>query len=170
MQNNLVELWGLLHWLYPALFTPPTQRRFAESFSLARGTYDHAFLGATERLLGKIMLRRTKDTVSIAVPPREEHTLFVPMSEAQRFWTFRMLTKLETVDLQDIFTIKLEEEKENAGRKEVQAIIAAHNAQAEGAQTGGTSAYCYSSVTYCAYTRRRVEAAYEPVAAAAQDL
>ncbi|EKM52129.1 uncharacterized protein PHACADRAFT_262623, partial [Phanerochaete carnosa HHB-10118-sp] len=56
------------------------------------------------------------------------------MTEAQRFWTYRLLTRLDTVDLQEIFTAELQEEKENEGRREVQAIIAAQNERAKGGQ------------------------------------
>lgn len=49
------------------------------------------------------MLRRTKATVDIAVPPRDELTLFLPMSEAQRFWTYRLLTRLDSGELEAIF-------------------------------------------------------------------
>jgi SWI/SNF-related matrix-associated actin-dependent regulator of chromatin subfamily A member 5 len=72
------------------------------------------------------MLRRTKATVEISVPPREEHTVFVPLTEAQRFWTLRLLTRLDTVDLKQIFTedltkdgTKAEEDEMDEGRKEV---------------------------------------------------
>lgn len=138
VQNNLVELWGLLHWLYPLIFVSATERLFREAFSLEKGSYSLPFLKATEKLLSTIMLRRTKDTVDIAVPPREELTVFLPMTEAQRFWTYRLLTRLDTVDLQDIFTAELLEEKENEGRKEVQAIIAAQNEKTKGTQTNST--------------------------------
>lgn len=133
MQNNLVELWGLLHWLYPAVFVPASERLFKESFNLEKGTYSLPFLAATEKLLSTIMLRRTKDTVEIQVPPREELTVFLPMSEAQRFWTYRLLTRLDTVDLAEIFTSE-EDEKENEGRMEMKAYLAAQNAQGKSGQ------------------------------------
>lgn len=125
VQNNLVELWGLLHWLYPAVFTAATEQAFKQSFDLTKGSYSIPFLAATEKLLSKVMLRRTKDTVVIQVPPREEHTLFIPMSEAQRFWTYRLLTKLDTMDLEEIFHSKLSDDKENEGRQAVKAHLTA---------------------------------------------
>ncbi|GJE91583.1 hypothetical protein PsYK624_077330 [Phanerochaete sordida] len=135
VQNNLVELWGLLHWLYPSIFVPATERLFREAFSLEKGAYSLPFLKATEQLLSTIMLRRTKDSVDIAVPPREELTVFLPMAEAQRFWTYRLLTRLDSVDLQEIFTADMQEEKENEGRREVQAMIAAQNEKAKAGQS-----------------------------------
>ncbi len=105
VQNNLVELWGLLHFLYPTLFTPPTLSPFREAFNLAQGTYALPFLHATEKLLNKIMLRRTKESVGgeVCVPPREEVTVFVPMAEAQRAWVLRLLGGMEVGDLEGIF-------------------------------------------------------------------
>jgi len=51
------------------------------------------------------MLRRTKAVVAgDEVPPREELTVFIPLTETQRFWTYRLLTKMDTPDLLKIFT------------------------------------------------------------------
>lgn len=60
-------------------------------------------LNAAKALLGTIMLRRTKATVEMSVPPREELTVFVPMTEAQRFWTYRLLTRMDTPDFKQVF-------------------------------------------------------------------
>ena len=124
MQNNLVELWGLLHWLYPAVFTSASERIFRESFSLSKGTYSLPILKVAQELLKVIMMRRTKDSVEICVPPREELTVFIPMTEAQRFWTYRLLTRMDTLDLQEIFTSKLEDRPEDDGRRQVREQIA----------------------------------------------
>jgi SWI/SNF-related matrix-associated actin-dependent regulator of chromatin subfamily A member 5 len=133
VQNNLVELWGLLHWLYPSVFVSATERLFKEAFNLDKGTYSLPFLSAAKKLLAAVMLRRTKDTVEIQVPPREETTIFLPMVEAQRFWTYRLLTRLDTLDLTEIFGANTEDDKENAGRKEIKAHLAA---QLEQGKTG----------------------------------
>ena len=124
VQNNLVELWGLLHWLYPTVFTSASERIFRESFNLSKGTYSIPILKAAQELLKVIMMRRTKDSVEINVPPREELTVFIPMTEAQRFWTYRLLTRMDTLELQEIFTNKLEEGLEGDGRREVREQIA----------------------------------------------
>ncbi|KAH7927010.1 hypothetical protein BV22DRAFT_1007877 [Leucogyrophana mollusca] len=126
VQNNLVELWGLLHWLYPTVFTPPSERLFHESFDLSRGSYSIPFLKAAQELLAVVMIRRTKSSVEINVPPREELTLFLPMTEAQRFWTYRLLTRMDTLDLQDIFAegVNQGEGKLDEGRREVLSHIA----------------------------------------------
>lgn len=96
VQNNLSELWSLLRWLFPNVFTPPTQKAFQAAsvvasaisvwlwlpipcigrFDLARGSYNQDFLKAAMKLLDLVMLRRTKESVhkSITIPPREEIT------------------------------------------------------------------------------------------------
>ncbi|EPQ55573.1 hypothetical protein GLOTRDRAFT_121142, partial [Gloeophyllum trabeum ATCC 11539] len=103
IHNNLLELWSLLHWLYPNLFTAASERLFKDSFDLTRGLYNLPFLTAAQNLLSTIMIRRTKASVEISVPPREELTVFLPLTEAQRFWTYRLLTRMDAVDLQQIF-------------------------------------------------------------------
>ncbi|KAM6491144.1 SNF2 family N-terminal domain containing protein [Amanita muscaria] len=127
VQNNLVELWALLHWLYPNVFTPASERPFKDSFDLNKGAYDISFLNAAKDLVSKIMLRRTKSTVEINVPPREEMTVFVPLTEAQRFWTYRMLTRMDTAELEEIFEegakIQVEDETTHEGRQEVLSIL-----------------------------------------------
>lgn len=72
------------------------------------------------------MLRRTKTSVEVTVPPREELTVFIPLTEAQRFWTYRLLTRMDTVDLKSIFTSKIEADSDDTidhGRQQVQAIL-----------------------------------------------
>ncbi|KAJ7194037.1 SNF2 family N-terminal domain-containing protein [Mycena pura] len=108
IQNNLIEVWGLLHWLFPQIFTQKTRALFASSFDLAAGTYALPVLDAVRALLGAIQLRRTKGSLTASgalggVPPRKEWTVFIPLTEAQRFWTYRLLTLLDKVDLELIF-------------------------------------------------------------------
>jgi SWI/SNF-related matrix-associated actin-dependent regulator of chromatin subfamily A member 5 len=106
VHNNLLELWSLMHFLLPAVFTPTTQSLFSSAFDLTRGRYEPAFLSAAQKLLSVLMLRRTKASASVAigVPPREETTVFVPLSEAQRFWYYRLLTRMDAGDLDSVFT------------------------------------------------------------------
>lgn len=122
VQNNLVELWGLLHWLYPTVFTDASERQFKESFDISKGSYALPFLNASREFLGTIMLRRTKAVVEGEVPPKEELTVFIPLTEAQRFWTYRLLTRMDTPHLKMIFEhgVKKEDRKEvSDGRREV---------------------------------------------------
>lgn len=72
------------------------------------------------------MLRRTKASVEMTVPPREELTVFIPLTEAQRFWTYRLLTRVDTMDLKSIFTSKIEADSDDVidhGRRQVQEIL-----------------------------------------------
>ncbi|KAJ7110364.1 P-loop containing nucleoside triphosphate hydrolase protein [Mycena crocata] len=128
IQNNLTELWGLLHWLYPHIFTQTTRTLFAASFDLGAGTYALPVIDAVRALLAAIQLRRTKDTLTesgalAGVPPREEWTIFIPFTEAQRFWTYRMLTRLEQVDLQALFPPQKDDGTIDEGRREVLKLL-----------------------------------------------
>ncbi|OCH88895.1 hypothetical protein OBBRIDRAFT_733561 [Obba rivulosa] len=125
VQNNLVELWGILHFLYPTIFTSASSFLFRSSFDLTRGTYDLRFIQAAEALLAKVMLRRTKAAVEMSVPPREELTVFVPMTEAQRFWTYRLLTRMDALDLESIFEKDIGQVGEDEGRREVKRMLEA---------------------------------------------
>ena len=79
VHNDLKELWSLLHFLYPSIFTPTTQHVFEDSFDLSRGLYEASFTVACRQLLDLIMLRRTHADPGVAeensVPKREEVTI-----------------------------------------------------------------------------------------------
>jgi len=112
--------------LYPNVFTAATQNIFQESFDLSKGSYSLPFLTAAKKLLEKIMLRRTKAGVEMSVPPKEELTVFIPLTEAQRFWTYRLLTRMDTIELKSIFTSKIEADTDDVidhGRRQVQEIL-----------------------------------------------
>ncbi|EJD52789.1 hypothetical protein AURDEDRAFT_98285 [Auricularia subglabra TFB-10046 SS5] len=79
VQNKLLELWGLLHWLHPLVFTDATAARFDQAFQLSRGQYNLGMIEAAQKFLQIIMLRRTKADVELTVPPKEERTVFLPL-------------------------------------------------------------------------------------------
>ena len=164
VHNNLGELWGLLHWLYPNVFTPATQNLFRESFDLAKGSYSIPFLTAAKKLLEKIMLRRTKAIVEMTVPPKEELTVFIPLTEAQRFWTYRLLTRVDTMDLKSIFTSKIEADSDDVidhGRRQVQEILKEQmNAQKKAKPAGAV--ICWWMFTPRLITRNSLETVDEP--------
>lgn len=56
LQNNLAELWSLLRWLWPMVFTPTTEARFLQAFDLVHGTYDQDFMNASKKLLELLMV------------------------------------------------------------------------------------------------------------------
>ncbi|KAF2271357.1 uncharacterized protein EI97DRAFT_446688 [Westerdykella ornata] len=105
LQNNLVEMWALLAWLYPDVFTASTADLFKQSFDLGRGQVNKQTLDDARRLLELIMLRRMKDSpgVDLNLPPKEEVLLYVPLTPMQRFWYTRLLTRVDEAILEDLF-------------------------------------------------------------------
>ncbi|KAJ4983001.1 ISWI chromatin-remodeling complex ATPase ISW2 [Stagonosporopsis vannaccii] len=113
LQNNLVELWALLSWLYPDIFTMQTQQLFKDSFDLTRGRVNKRTMEDARHLLELIMLRRMKDSfdVNLGLPPKEEVLLYVPLTPMQRFWYTRLLTRVDQGMLDDLFVNGKEKEK-----------------------------------------------------------
>ncbi|KAL9125135.1 MAG: hypothetical protein Q9217_005611 [Psora testacea] len=105
LQNNLLELWALLHWLYPEVFTERTQDLFKESFNLNKGQVSTKVMDDARRLLEVIMLRRMKNSqgVDLNLPPKTDVLLFVPLTPMQRFWYMRLLTRADQGLLDEIF-------------------------------------------------------------------
>jgi SWI/SNF-related matrix-associated actin-dependent regulator of chromatin subfamily A member 5 len=113
LQNNLVEMWALLAWLYPDVFTDNTQQLFKESFDLTRGKVNKKTMDDARHLLELIMLRRMKDSpnVNLGLPPKEEILLYVPLTPMQRFWYTRLLTRVDQGMLDDLFANGKEKER-----------------------------------------------------------
>ena len=105
LQNNLVELWALFHWLYPEVFTEKTVELFKRSFDLTRGQIDTQVMDHARRLLEIIMLRRMKNSpgVDLNLPPKTEILLYVPLTPMQRFWYMRLLTRADQGLLEELF-------------------------------------------------------------------
>lgn len=78
VQNDLTELWGLLHWLYPTVFTISSEHIFREGWNLSRGKYNMTIVTACGRLMLTIMLRQTKALMDADIPPWEELIVFIP--------------------------------------------------------------------------------------------
>ena len=93
LQNNLSELWALLHFLYGDLF--PTSDAFDAAFVLngSQAQVDDARLADASSLLRPFMLRRTKGEVEKGLPPKLETTINCPLSEMQLFWYKRLLLR-----------------------------------------------------------------------------
>ncbi|CAH7667124.1 ISWI chromatin-remodeling complex ATPase ISW2 [Phakopsora pachyrhizi] len=113
VQNNLVELWCLFRWLLPSVFLEDTYFKFKDAFNLEAGKYDTRFLSQSHNLLKLLMIRRTKEAMKsqLAVPPREEITLYVPLSACQRFWTKRLLMKCDLDSLNHVFDSSKDNDK-----------------------------------------------------------
>lgn len=105
LQNNLVELWALLHWLYPEVFTEKTAELFKSSFNLSKGQVSTKVMDDARRLLEIIMLRRMKNSpgVDLNLPPKTEVLLYVPLTPMQRFWYMRLLTRADKGLLEELF-------------------------------------------------------------------
>ena len=105
LQNNLVELWALLHWLYPEVFTDKTADLFKESFNLTKGQASIQVMDDARRLLEVVMLRRMKNSpgVDLNLPPKTEVLLYVPLTPMQRFWYMRLLTRADQGLLEELF-------------------------------------------------------------------
>jgi SWI/SNF-related matrix-associated actin-dependent regulator of chromatin subfamily A member 5 len=91
LQNNMVELWSLLNYLYPDVFT--TSKPFQLAFNLTENIVDKAFLRRAQKLLDIFMLRRLKSKVETQVPAKLETKVFCPLSKTQVFWYKSLLLK-----------------------------------------------------------------------------
>ncbi|EPS43348.1 hypothetical protein H072_2644 [Dactylellina haptotyla CBS 200.50] len=105
IQNNLFELWSLVHWLYPEVFTNRTCDDWRKAFDLTRGKVDTTFVDSSRGLLELIMKRRTKQSpnINLGIPDKEEVVLYVPLSPMQRMWYTMILTKLDNGMLEKLF-------------------------------------------------------------------
>ncbi|KAI4161329.1 MAG: hypothetical protein LQ342_004996 [Letrouitia transgressa] len=116
LQNDMLELWALLHWLYPEVFTDPTAESFKTSFDLSHGTVNTKFMDDARRLLERIMLRRMKNSegVNLGLPPKTEVLLYMPLTPMQRFWYTRLITRADQGLLDELF--------QDAQKKEILAF------------------------------------------------
>ena len=114
LQNNMQELWALLHWLYPEVFTERTSDLFKASFDLSKGKVDTKVMDDARRLLELIMLRRMKNSpgVDLNLPPKTDILLYVPLTPMQRFWYERLLTRADKGLLEDLFKSAQKKEAE----------------------------------------------------------
>ncbi len=83
IQNNLRELWALLHFMLPDVFPAGSTIKFEEGFDLTKGFCDTNRMEEARGLLSKLMLRRVKDQISIALPPRTEIQILVKLTHVQ---------------------------------------------------------------------------------------
>eukprot|EP00980_Cylindrotheca_fusiformis_P031493 scaffold26459_cov162-Cylindrotheca_fusiformis.AAC.7 len=91
LQNNMVELWSLLNFLYPAIFT--TAQPFEAGFNLAENVVDKQFLQRAQQLLDLFMLRRLKHKVETFIPAKLETKVYCPLSKTQTFFYKSLLMK-----------------------------------------------------------------------------
>ena len=105
LQNNMLELWALLHWLYQEVFTERSAPIFKASFDLTKGQVDTSVMDHARRLLEVIMLRRMKTSpgVNLNLPPKTDVLLYVPLTPMQRFFYKKLLSRSDEGLLAEIF-------------------------------------------------------------------
>jgi len=81
LQNNLHELWALLHFLHPELFSD--SQVFDDAFNLSKGHIDESVITKCGQLLNAFMIRRLKRDVLATLPHKTEALVYVPMSRTQ---------------------------------------------------------------------------------------
>mmetsp|Transcript_11410 Transcript_11410/g.21610 ORF Transcript_11410/g.21610 Transcript_11410/m.21610 type:complete len:1190 (-) Transcript_11410:733-4302(-) len=84
MQNNLVELYAILNYLYPQYFTTPD--KFESAFNITLNQIDPVMLLKANKLLKLFMIRRLKDEVEKLMPKKIETKILCPLSSSQIFW------------------------------------------------------------------------------------
>jgi len=84
LQNNLHELWALLNFLLPDIFSSSDQ--FDEWFDLEIGDADakQDMISQLHKILRPFMLRRLKSDVAKGLPPKTETLVMVGMSTMQK--------------------------------------------------------------------------------------
>jgi SWI/SNF-related matrix-associated actin-dependent regulator of chromatin subfamily A member 5 len=70
LQNNLVELYAILNFLYPAYFTKDDY--FAKAFDISKNCIDSEMLLKANKVLSLFMLRRLKEQVEKLMPKKIE--------------------------------------------------------------------------------------------------
>lgn len=87
LQNNIRELWALLHFLQPAKFPS------ADAFEAAYDLQDPAAVQRLHAVLRPHLLRRVIKDVEKSLPPKNERVLRVPMTPLQKQYYKWILTK-----------------------------------------------------------------------------
>ncbi|KPA81169.1 putative transcription activatorDNA-dependent ATPase [Leptomonas pyrrhocoris] len=91
LQNNLKELWALLHFLAPRLFND--SESFDAWFDTASGHQDASVMSNLHKILAPLMIRRLKADVSTGIPPKKEIYVACQLSKKQREWYMNVLAK-----------------------------------------------------------------------------
>ncbi len=90
LQNNLMELWSLMHFLMPAVFQ--SHKDFKEWFSnplsgMIEGSseYNENVVRRLHKVLRPFLLRRLKSEVEKQLPKKFEHVVMCKLSKRQRY-------------------------------------------------------------------------------------
>ncbi|KAL4443678.1 hypothetical protein ABPG75_011415 [Micractinium tetrahymenae] len=92
LQNNLHELWALLNFLLPEVFS--SAEKFDEWFQMGENKEGEAeVVQQLHKVLRPFLLRRLKSDVEKSLPPKKETILKIGMSEMQRKYYAALLQK-----------------------------------------------------------------------------
>lgn len=93
MQNNLQELWALLNFLLPDVFSSSEDfDKWFESRGEGEGDGDKV-VQQLHRVLRPFLLRRVKADVEKSLLPKREINVYVGMTDMQRKWYRSILEK-----------------------------------------------------------------------------
>ncbi|KAJ0238585.1 ISWI chromatin-remodeling complex ATPase CHR17 [Hirschfeldia incana] len=97
LQNNLHELWALLNFLLPEVFS--SAETFDEWFQISGENDQQEVVQQLHKVLRPFLLRRLKSDVEKGLPPKKETILKVGMSQLQKQYYKALLQKdLEVVN------------------------------------------------------------------------
>ncbi|KAL2229791.1 UNVERIFIED_CONTAM: ISWI chromatin-remodeling complex ATPase CHR11 [Sesamum indicum] len=97
LQNNLHELWALLNFLLPEIFS--SAETFDEWFQISGENDQQEVVQQLHKVLRPFLLRRLKSDVEKGLPPKKETILKVGMSQMQKHYYRALLQKdLEVVN------------------------------------------------------------------------
>ncbi|CAL4124505.1 unnamed protein product, partial [Meganyctiphanes norvegica] len=101
LQNNLMELWSLMHFLMPNVFA--SHREFKEWFSnpvtgMIEGNkeYNESIIKRLHKVLRPFILRRLKSEVEQQMPKKYEHVVMCRLSKRQRFLYEEFMSRSKT--------------------------------------------------------------------------
>lgn len=91
LQNNLHELWALLNFLLPDVFS--SSEDFDAWFDTNKCLGDKTLVSRLHAVLKPFLLRRVKSEVEKSLLPKKETKIYVPLTNMQRQWYKRLLSK-----------------------------------------------------------------------------
>merc|ERR1719234_1080033 len=91
LRNNLHELWALLNFLLPEVFS--SSEDFDEWFNTNSCLGDDSLVARLHGVLKPFLLRRLKIDVEKSLLPKKELKIFIGLSKMQREWYTRILMK-----------------------------------------------------------------------------
>uniref|UniRef100_A0A336MIX0 CSON001825 protein n=1 Tax=Culicoides sonorensis TaxID=179676 RepID=A0A336MIX0_CULSO len=101
LQNNLMELWSLMHFLMPHVFQ--SHREFREWFSnpmtgMIEGNseYNESIIKRLHKVLRPFLLRRLKSEVEKQMPKKYEHVVMCRLSKRQRYLYEDFMSRAKT--------------------------------------------------------------------------